>query len=342
VLGARLPFPASRAPGYRTRHEEGGVPREEVVDIAMLEPVARRVFPAARSVFVEPASPGRLLVVYRVRADDTVCYLRVAEEAGQDLTTDAWLLDSLAGLGARVPGVVHVESDPRDLDRSFLVVAALDGGSLACHGTDAQARHAARAAGRDSALISAQLVDGFGWVRRDGRPGLRAGPGTYAGFAASDLPARWPGWLAGAFTTPELDCLGAIVAEECQRPAPQAHLAHGDLDVTHIWLDRHGRYTGIIDFGEIRGADPFFDAGHFLLHDREARPAPLFEDFLAGYAEAGPLPEGHRERIRRSAILSGLRQLSLWLGPRRNYSPASRPARSRITRLRGLITAGSR
>jgi aminoglycoside phosphotransferase (APT) family kinase protein len=322
--------------------KESGVSREEVVDITMLEPVARRVFPAARSVSIEPASPNRLLVVYRVRADDTVCYLRVAEEAGQDLTTDARLLANLAGLGVRVPGVVHVESDPSDLDRSFLVVAALDGDSLACHGTDAQARHAARAAGRDSALISAQLVDGFGWVRRDGRPGLRAGSGTYADFAVSDLPAQWPGWLAGAFTTSELDSLEAIVAEECQRPASKAHLAHGDLDVTHIWLDGHGRYTGIIDFGEIRGADPFFDVGHFLLHDRETRPQPLFEDFLAGYAEAGPLPEGHREQIRRSAILSGLRQLSLWLGPRRNYSPAGSPARLRITQLRGLLAAGSR
>ena len=176
------------------------MPQEEVVDITTLELVVRRVFPAARSVSLEPASPNRLLVVYRVRADDTVCYLRVAEEAGQDLTTDARLLANLAGLGVRVPEVVHVESDPSDLDRSFLVVAALDGGSLACHGTDEQARHVARAAGRDSALISTRQVDGFGWLRRDGRPGLRAESGHYADFAASDLPAQWPGWLAGAFT----------------------------------------------------------------------------------------------------------------------------------------------
>jgi len=52
--------------------------------------------------------------------------------------------------------------------------------------------------------------------------------------------------------------------------------------------------------------------------------------------------EGHREQIRRPAILSSLRQLSLWLGPRRNYPPASSPARSRITRLRGLLAAAPR
>ena len=63
--------------------------------------------------------------------------------------------------------------------------------------------------------------------------------------------------------------------------------------------------------------------GHFLLHDRAARPVPLFEDFLAGYAEAAALAGDHSDLIRRSAIVSGPRQLSLWLGPGRNDSPAS-------------------
>ena len=77
-----------------------------------------------------------LLVVYRVRADGVTYYLRVAEEAGEDLTTDAQVLARLAGLGVRVPVVVHVEAGPGDLDRSFLIVAALAGESLASHGTD--------------------------------------------------------------------------------------------------------------------------------------------------------------------------------------------------------------
>ncbi len=313
------------------------MPQQHVVDVALLGPVARRVFRGARSVSVEPASPGRLLVVYRVRADGVIYYLRVAEEAGEDLTTDAQVLARLAGLGVRVPAVVHVEAEPGDLDRSFLVVAALAGQNLASHGTDEQARRAARAAGRDAALINAIEVEGFGWLRRDGSPGLRAELACYADFVASDLPGRWPGWLAGAFTAGELHALQAVVGQERQRPVRRAHLAHGDFDATHIWLDDHGRYAGIIDFGEMRGADRHFDLGHFLLHDRAARSVPLFEDFLAGYAEAAALAEDHRDLIRRSAIVSGLRQLSLWLGPGRNDSPASGRAGLRATQLRNLL-----
>jgi aminoglycoside phosphotransferase (APT) family kinase protein len=318
----------------------GGVEQRRVADLAAVTAVARRVFPA-RSVWVEPASPGRLLVVYRIRADDATYYLRVAEEAGEDLGTDAAVLERLAGMGVRVPAVVHVDPAPPELDRSVLVIAALPGRSLAESGSGEQARRAARAAGHDAALIASVPVEGFGWLRRDGRTELSAGLGSYAEFVAGDLPGRWPGWLAGAFTVAELDALHGIVEQERRQPAEvTARLAHGDLDVTHIWLDGQGRYAGLIDFGEMRGGDPHFDLGHFLLHDRETRPEPLFEAFLAGYAEASPLAGDYRERIRRSAILSGLRQLSIWLGPGRGASPADRMPRQRAAELRGLLAAG--
>lgn len=101
-----------------------------------------------------------------------------------------------------------------------------------------------------------------------------------------------------------------MVEAERVRPVDGTHLAHGDLDVTHIYIhDDH--YRGIIDFGEMRGAELCFDLGHFLLHDGETRPAELFDSFLAGYAEVTVLPDDHRETIRISAILLGLRQLSL-------------------------------
>jgi Ser/Thr protein kinase RdoA (MazF antagonist) len=186
-------------------------------------------------------------------------------------------------------------------------------------------------------LINAIEVEGFGWLRRDGLPGLRAELACYAEFVASDLPGRWPGWLAGAFSGGDLEALQAVVDQERQRPVPRGHLAHGDFDATHIWLDDRGRYAGIIDFGEMRGADRHFDLGHFLLHDRTARPVPLFEDFVAGYAEAAALAGDHRDLIRRSAIVSGLRHLSLWLGPGHNDSPASDRARVRVIQLRNLL-----
>ncbi len=98
-----------------------------------------------------------------------------------------------------------------------------------------------------------------------------------------------------------------------------------------------GRYSGIIDFGELRGADAYFDLGHFLLHDQDIRSGSLFEPFLSGYLEVRGLADEYRDRIRGSAILSGLRQLSLWLGPLRGGKATDPLVRFRRAQLLNLL-----
>jgi len=114
----------------------------------------------------------------------------------------------------------------------------------------------------------------------------------------------------------------ALVASGHRAPssARSCLARHGDFDTTPIF-QVDGRYSGLIDFGEIRGTEPLFDLGHFLLHDQESMPLPLFDDLLAGYAEVVALSAGHEELVRGSAILLGLRQLARWLGPFRNLRP---------------------
>lgn len=312
------------------------MPEQFGVDIADLVRLAYRVLPGASSVTVEPASEGRMVVVYRVRTDTATFYLRLAEEPGEDLTTDAEILGRLRNLGVSVPAVVVAEAAPAELARSCMIVTEVPGVSLARGGTDDEARRAARSAGRDAAVINSLGVQGFGFIRRTGAQPLTAELSTYGEFAASYLPEHWPGWLEGSFSRGQFDALEGFVAAERTRPVEAAHLAHGDLDVTHIYIC-DGHYRGLIDFGEMRGAELCFDLGHFLLHDGETRPVKLFDSFLAGYSEVTALPDDHRERIRASAILLGLRQLSLWLGPDRGLSPRSRLVRLRVAELANLL-----
>jgi len=90
-----------------------------------------------------------------------------------------------------------------------------------------------------------------------------------------------------------------------------ADLAHGDFDCTHIF-EANGSYTGLIDFGEIRGTEPF-DLGHFLLHDGETARWPLFDDLLAGYASVDSAPTLDVAAIVRSALQLGTCQLARWM-----------------------------
>jgi aminoglycoside phosphotransferase (APT) family kinase protein len=277
-----------------------------------------------------------LVVVYRAVVDGVPYYLRLAEEPGQDMTTDALVLARLRARDVRVPEVVAASPPTAAFPRSWLIMTEIPGQSIAHGGTGEEALQVAAAAGRDAAVINSLPVAGFGWVRRDGSEQLSAELPSYRQFAGSDLPAPWPGALRDAFGARQLDALHELAAAEQSRPLRSGHLAHGDLDVTHVYAHA-GRYSGIIDFGEMRGADPYFDLGHFLLHDGETRPARLFGSFLDGYRQVSPLPDGHLEAIRGSAILLGLRQLSLWLSPERAY-PLSRPVvQLRIARLSSLL-----
>jgi aminoglycoside phosphotransferase (APT) family kinase protein len=84
--------------------------------------------------------------------------------------------------------------------------------------------------------------------------------------------------------------------------ARHAHLAHGDLDLTHIYC-QHGQYTGIIDLGEIQGTGPYYDLGHFRFHDGEHVSTIALPDVQVGYQEITPLPVDADRRIALASLL---------------------------------------
>jgi Ser/Thr protein kinase RdoA (MazF antagonist) len=312
-----------------------GFERRPDVDGAALGAILRRVLGPELQVARTPA--GVAAQVYRVQAAGRVLYARIAEEDHEDLSVDAALLEHLRGEGLHVPPVVHVEPFDQALGRSVLIMDEIPGAPLAHCRDQGAARRVARAAGRELAVLNGVRVRGFGWIRR--RPPvwpLRATSQDYAEFVASYLPDPWPGSLAALFSASELDRLWSLVDGERRREVGSAWLAHGDFDTTPIF-HVEGRYSGLIDFGEIRGTEPLFDLGHFLLHDRERTPIPLADDLLAGYGEVVALPAGHEELVRRSALLGGLRQLARWLGPFRSLPPDHPAATGRAARLRQLL-----
>jgi aminoglycoside phosphotransferase (APT) family kinase protein len=313
------------------------VPEQFLADLGVLAGLVRETVPRARAVSIRHV-PGssRVVVVYRATVDGVRYYLRLAEEPGQDLTTDAHVLERLQALNVRVPEVVAASAATAAFPRSWMIMTEVPGRSIAQGGTDDEAQQAAIAAGRDVAVINSVSVSGFGWLHRDGSAQLTAELPSYRQFVVSYLPTPWPGRLQEVFHPRQLEALRALAAGEQDRPFRAGRLVHGDLDLTHIY-SHAGHYSGIIDFGELRGADPYFDLGHFLLHDGETRPAQLFHSFLNGYRQVNSLPDGYCQAIRASAILLGLRQLSRWLSPERGY-PLSHPlVQRRAAELSNLI-----
>jgi aminoglycoside phosphotransferase (APT) family kinase protein len=285
----------------------------------------------------ERTADGVSTQVYRVFRGTDVFYLRIAEQAGENLETDAELHHRLQGCGVKVADVVHVEPFNADIGRSTLITTEVPGVSLAEMSAPTVAASIIEEAGADLALINQIPVEGFGFVRRQGRGWpLRAEYLEYHSFAVSFLPRPWPGPLASLFTAADLSVIEEIVEHERTRPRFTGVLHHGDFDVTPVFC-AGGRYTGLIDFGEIRGAEPLFDLGHFHLHDQETNPSVLLPALLRGYQRVQKLPADHQQSIRRSAVLLALRQLCRWLGPLRQYQVDNPAVTSRARRTSELI-----
>ena len=319
--------------------------RKPDVDQHALARLLSRVFGDSSPVLFERTPDGVSSQTYRLIRAGTAFFLRVAENATDNLQVDAEVHRRLRAVGARVPDVLHVEAFDDALERSILIMTEIPGVSLARLQDSEVARRVAEAAGVDAARFLEIAVDGFGWIRRDDpRASLRAELGDYASFVVSYMPAtpaeRFD--LVGSlFARRHLDQIEHAIAEECRRPVPMGKLAHGDLDVTQIYC-ADGCYTGIIDFSELRGAEPEFDLGHFLLHDGETIAHPLFKHFWRGYA-ATALVDMDEGLIRRSGVLSGFRQLCRWLSPERGLTTDSFMPRLRAAQLANILdgrTAG--
>jgi len=303
-------------------------------DPRLVRAVVGRVFPPDAGCRVERVAEGVSTFVYRIRRGTETFYLRILPEVDASFAPEVRAHVLLRERGVRVPAVVHWE--PRDtlLGLSIMVTTAIPGCHLGRRPVDEATREIVAAAGRQLALVHTVPVRGFGWVRRD-----RAEPADLEGehptlrafileHLEADLAALERRQLLSGHDAAAIRAL--VETHPSWLDAEQAKLAHGDFDVTQIF-QQDGRYTGLIDFGEIRGADRWYDLGHFRMHDGETLPVPVLDWLLEGYGSAAPLPVDHRRRIGVASVLIAVRALARCL-ERRPEQVARHLARTSIPR----------
>ncbi len=287
------------------------MPRQPDLPLDVLSREVHRLAPSRVRPAVSRPADGVSSQIYRVSSGDHVFYLLVGDTRDEDLTILAETLQRAGRLGASVPEVVAVERRTPELDRSLLLMTEIPGEPLSEVRDPELARHAARRAGRDAALLNSLAVDGFGWIDWTTPSWPPKGPvSRYADFAHEFIPAdlgERHALLDGLFGEHELDALDDVIASQATRRLGHGTLSHGDLDVTAIYV-HEGEYSGLIDFGELRGGEPEFDRAHFLLHDQETNPVRLSDAFLEGHAEVSG-STAPMALLRQVAILVGLRQL---------------------------------
>lgn len=294
--------------------------RKGDVVFADLEYLLMRVFGRSEDFAYERTAEGVSTQVYRVRRGEETFYLRVAEEENASLVPEAELHRVLRTAGVKVPEIIHLEAFDPLLRRSVMITSEIPGACIDA-GTPPEAiRDVFVEAGHDLARINQIRVEGFGWIVRDGRASpLRGENRTYSDFVTTGLSSTLAlqdalRRLTEVFSASQRDTIEQLANEEVESAtnADASFLAHGDFDITPVF-SHQGRYTGIIDFGEIRGTERWYDLAHFRMQLQPEWTLQALPWLEAGYAQVDPLPSDYRERTRRIGVLIAIHRLARWL-----------------------------
>lgn len=318
-----------------SRRVLAAVSRPEDLDVAALTAAVMRAFGPSHRYELERTPQGTSTPVYRLVRGDEVFYVRAAEHRDHPLDVEVEVHRRLRALGVRVPEVVYHESLDPQLGRGVAILTALPGTSVASvaplPGTALAEVY--RAAGRDLARIESIPVEGFGFLSRDVRQDQHrdehrgsAGPAVWPLRAphrtGSGALRAVPEGRDGADGVAPERLLGDAASSQRARALERvladadhlfgddrsAVLVHGDVDPAHVF-HLEGRYTGLIDLGELRGATPGDDLARFRLWVGEGA---ALTNLTAGYAELAGLPDDHDHRGRALAALLGVQQLGRW------------------------------
>ena len=303
-------------------------------DIKHVKALVNTIFSAGFT-SIERVTEGVSTCVYRIICKSETFYLRILPEEGQSFAPEVFVHQQLRQMGVKVPDILYFEHYYEPLQRSVMVTGEIKGKALSQSSTLPyhELDTILREAGRDIAHINSIPVDGFGWIQRD-QPvttHLCAELPTFRAFVLE----YWDADIAYFAEHAVLSSAEIIMLERIRSnydswlDETQAYLAHGDFDTTHIFQD-NGHYTGIIDFGEIRGTNRLYDVAQFHMRDDEYLPYKSLPALLCGYNEVIPLSKGYMKNIYLTSLFTNIRALSRSLQKR----PPNRYTAHRIEMMR--------
>lgn len=281
-------------------------------DIQHIQEVVMKIFPQGPE-RLERVTKGGSTYVYRIIVAHETFYLRVLPEEGDSFSPEVNVHTQLRQMQVKVPEVIYFEHYNELLQRSVMVTTEIKGLSMSQSSTLSQVEIEVilREAGRDLACLNTVRVEGFGWVRRDSPETrhLRAEWPALRTFVLEYWEADMAYLAKHVIQHSEIALLERVLSRyDSWLDSEQGYLAHGDFDTTHIYQG-NGCYTGIIDFGEIRGADSWYDLGYFHMRDGGLFPFRLLPVLVRGYSEQVSLPSAYEQHIRFTGLLINVREL---------------------------------
>jgi aminoglycoside phosphotransferase (APT) family kinase protein len=259
---------------------------------------------------IQPVDEGVSTYVFKVSKEKETFYLRITRDKTESFDAEVLVHKDLHKRGVKVPEVLFYENYNSQIDRSYMVVKEVKGSSLKKESDEGVLRNCLYEAGEQIAVVNQIPIKKFGWIQRYGNniTNLVGMDETYADYLFGSLEKN----LSILETANIIDSDQVISIQKIPEHFPeyfsytQGFLAHADFDVSCIY-ENEGKYTGIIDFGDIRSTDQYTDLGHFYNYSPEK-----FEYLLNGYKTVINLPDDFMLRMQ-ATMLFFLIQREVWM-----------------------------
>ena len=268
--------------------------------------VAKRYFKVIHT--VERVSQGLSTFVYRISTEEGIRYMRFLPEQAS-FAAEALVHRLLRERGVWAPAVVAMEHQNRDTGLSLMITEEIPGRSVQDLEPGKSLPGILQEAGRQLALLHQVPVEGFGWIDRSCHNRLKGEHATFRAYLEEYMDEDLKALECYDFTSQQRKQYAKWMEEALQvLDTPRAVLVHGDFDISHIF-HWDGRFTGFIDFGEIRGCNPLFDLGTLLWTD-DSPEKIFYRSVCEEYGQVRPIEAEMHCAVSLMALYQLLRFLS--------------------------------
>lgn len=254
---------------------------------------------------VERVPKGTSTYVYRVITNYGIYYMRFLPE-NVSFASEVLVHNTLYAAGVKVPRVIAFEHKNEHTGLSVMLVDDIKGNCLEDDRPQTNLQEILCEAGKQLAIIHSIPVEGFGWIDRNSYDTLKGEKHSFDEYFSEYLNNDLKTLCQYPFSDAEITQITDLMMVAQQKlNVKKAVLVHGDFDISHIF-HLECKYSGIIDFGEIRGNNPMFDLATFVGF-YQARTA--YSYLLEGYSEISPLTEDDFYAVELMALFILLRFL---------------------------------
>ncbi|MCR8658622.1 aminoglycoside phosphotransferase family protein [Paenibacillus endoradicis] len=264
---------------------------------------------------IERVLSGVSTYVYRIELGEDILYLRILPEQDMSFAVEVHVHNLLRQRNVQVPEVIYFEHNHEALGMSVMIVKEILGSNIEDHPSIEQYDKILFHAGQQLAVINQISVEGYSWIVRSNNQHaivLTGEKPLLQDYIYEHLEADLLLLSKNVLLKDVISLIRTILKTgRTLMLRHQSHLIHGDFDDSHIFAHQ-GKFTGIIDFGEIQGNSPLYDLGHFKLHDgQQGQKHRGYPSLTKGYNEVRQLSDDDQIEIDLWALWIGVRRLGM-------------------------------